>query len=78
MTVSFVDVDDETAAAMVLADNKLAELGGYDDMYLAELFKDLPSELVDVTGWEEQEIDDILKDIDLESIEEPPSESLGR
>lgn len=36
-----VDVDDDTAAAIVVSDNRLADLGDYDQKTLAELLQDL-------------------------------------
>jgi hypothetical protein len=39
---SYVDVDDDTANRIVLADNRTADLGDYDDDLLASLLKDLP------------------------------------
>lgn len=47
--VTIVDVDDETATRILLADNRTAELGGYDDEALAQLLEDL--EELDGTGY---------------------------
>ena len=38
----FVDVDDETAARIVLADNRTSDMGEYDEELLADLLQDLP------------------------------------
>lgn len=57
----FVDVDDETAARIVLADNKTADLGGYDETVLANLLTDLPD--LDGTGYTLDELDDMLADM---------------
>jgi DNA modification methylase len=46
ITGATVDVDDETAARIVAADNRTADLGDYDLAQLAELLADLP----DLTG----------------------------
>lgn len=47
--VIYRDVDDETAIRILLADNKTAELGGYDEELLSELLSGL--ETLDGTGW---------------------------
>lgn len=57
----FVDVDAEVAARIVLADNKTADLGGYDNDLLAGLLVDLPD--LEGTGYTPAELDDMLADI---------------
>lgn len=57
--VSFVDVDDETAKRIVLADNKTADMGEYDDSVLAELIASLPD--ITGTGYSPVEVDDLIK-----------------
>ena len=44
--VIYLDVDDATATAILLADNRTSDLGGYDDRELARLLADLD----DLTG----------------------------
>lgn len=56
LAVVWVDDDDTTAHAYALADNRTAELGGYDDAALAALIAEVRSadaELVAATGWSE-------------------------
>lgn len=53
-----VDVDDDTCARIVAADNRTADLGGYDDRLLAELLSDLPD--LDGTGYDHGDLDDLL------------------
>lgn len=43
---SWVDVDDDAAARIVLVDNRASDLAGYDDALLAELLAEVP----DLTG----------------------------
>jgi DNA modification methylase len=50
IAATFVDVDDEEAARIVLADNRTADLAGYDDAELAELLISLEQDYVG-TGW---------------------------
>lgn len=51
-----VDVDDDQAAQIVLADNRLADLGGYDDQLLSDLLSDVSS--LDGIGWTQDDVDD--------------------
>jgi hypothetical protein len=52
-----LDVDDDAALRILLADNRTAEIGGYDDPALAELLRSLDD--LDGTGWTEQDLDDL-------------------
>lgn len=56
-----VDDDDKTAKAYALADNRVGELGGYDDDALLALLEDVgdTSELLLATGFDENSIDDL-------------------
>ncbi|MEU7859068.1 ParB N-terminal domain-containing protein [Nonomuraea sp. NPDC049141] len=59
--VVIIDVDDETAQRIMLADNRLAEYGEYDDAKLAELLQSLPD--LDGTGWRDDDLADLLDDL---------------
>lgn len=72
--VSLVDVDDEQAAAIVLADNKTSDDGRYDESVLADLFKDLPE--VTGTGYTDDEVQNILAKFE-EPISDADMPSLG-
>lgn len=61
IAVSFVDVDDEAAARIVLADNRTADLGSYDHVELVEILKDMKS--FDGTGYSSDDVDDLLKEV---------------
>ncbi|MGW5267231.1 hypothetical protein ACWEQ4_01135 [Rhodococcus sp. NPDC003994] len=58
--VVHVDVDEEGATRIVLADNKTADLGGYDDAILTNLLVDLPD--LAGTGYTVDDLDDLLAD----------------
>jgi len=58
---SFVDVDDDVAKRIVLADNKTADAGTYDESILAELLASLPD--VSGTGFNQEEMDALLSSI---------------
>lgn len=56
--VHWVDVDDDRANRIVIADNKTAELGGYDNDLLFELVDSLGGDL-DGTGFTELDVEDL-------------------
>lgn len=57
--VSFIDVDDEQAGRIVLADNKTAQLGGFDEALLGEILDSLPDSTG--TGYEQEEVDELVR-----------------
>lgn len=61
IAATFVDVDDEQAAKIVLVDNRTADLGSYDHVELVELLREVPS--YEGTGYSPDDIDDLLHDI---------------
>jgi len=56
--VVYRDVDDETARRIMLADNRTADLGDYDNAVLADLLQSLPD--LDGTGYDGDDLDDLL------------------
>jgi hypothetical protein len=54
----YLDVDDEEAKRIVLADNKLSDSAGYDSQLLAELLASVPDTAG--TGYDQQERDALL------------------
>lgn len=71
-----VDVDDDQAAQIVLADNRLADLGGYDDETLSALLSDVSS--LDGLGWSQDDVDELAAaleperdDSEVEDVEAP-------
>lgn len=59
IAVTWVDVDDEEATRISLVDNRLSELGSYDNEMLAELLGELPS--LEATGFKQEDLDHLLK-----------------
>lgn len=60
--VSFVDVDDETALRIMLADNRTAELATNDDAALAAILSDLAeSEGLAGTGYADDDLEALLR-----------------
>lgn len=71
-----VDVDDDQAAQIVLADNRLADFGGYDDETLSALLSDVSS--LDGLGWSQDDVDELAAaleperdDSEVEDVEVP-------
>lgn len=59
IAVTYVDDDDDTAKAYALADNRTAELGGYDDESLALMMADVKAadeSLYAATGWDDGDL----------------------
>lgn len=64
IAVSVVDVDDATALALMVADNRTQELGSYDDAALGALLSDLAaSDNLDATGYDGDDVDALLRDL---------------
>lgn len=60
IAVVWVDDDDTTGKAYALADNRVAELGGYDEKALAALLADVAnSPLFEATGYDASFLDDL-------------------
>lgn len=53
----WVDVDDDQAGRIVAADNRIGDLGSYDERLLAELLGDLPD--LDGTGYEPGDLEEL-------------------
>jgi DNA modification methylase len=64
LAATFIEVDDEQAARIVLVDNRTADLGSYDDGELVTLLDSLPG--LDGTGWDNDEFDRLLMRVDPE------------
>ena len=63
--VYWVDVDDRQAKRILLADNRTSDLATYDDNILAQLLSDIAKkESLEGTGYDEEELNDILANLD--------------
>lgn len=62
IAATFVDVDEEQAKRIVLADNRTAQLGGFDDRELAELLASLPE--LDGTGFGSEDVAVLLASLE--------------
>jgi ParB-like nuclease domain len=75
IAATFVDVDDETAARIVLVDNRSSDLATYDEPELAELLSSLTE--LDGSGYSSDDLDVLLASLEspeLESDEESEEE----
>lgn len=61
IAATFVDVDDEAAARIVLVDNKTADLGSYDHVELTEMLQGIDT--FDGTGYDGDDLDDLLREV---------------
>lgn len=66
--VTMIDVDEQHAFRIMLADNKTADRGTYDIAALADILAELPDANVG-TGYDESEIDRILTGIEIAAAE---------
>jgi DNA modification methylase len=82
IAVTYVDVDDEQAARIVLVDNRTNDLAGYDDGELAALLESLDD--LDGTGFAQDDLDTLLALLDEATpktepeMVEPPAEPITR
>jgi len=65
--VMWVDVDDDRAARILLADNRTNDLASYDDACLAELLQSLPD--LDGTGYDDHAVDELLQELGIPAFE---------
>lgn len=69
IAATFVDVDDDAAARIVLVDNRTNDLATYDDAELTSLLQSLPT--LDGTGFTPVDLADLLGAIEQEPAESP-------
>ncbi|MFF0409649.1 ParB N-terminal domain-containing protein [Kitasatospora sp. NPDC004745] len=75
IAVTWVDVDDEAAARIVVVDNRTSDLAGYDTALLADILSDLPD--LDGTGYDQDDLDGLLDDVELPGALELTSDGAG-
>jgi site-specific DNA-methyltransferase (adenine-specific) len=69
IAATFVDVDDEQAARIVLVDNRANDLAGYDDSALVALLEELGPGHLEGTGFSDGDLAALLAGV----IDEPPA-----
>jgi len=55
-----IDLNDDEATALSIIDNRSSELATWDDDLLAELLKDMPDDLFNITGFDSEDLKGIL------------------
>ncbi|WP_432008854.1 ParB/RepB/Spo0J family partition protein [Streptomyces bacillaris] len=75
IAVTWLDVDDEAAAKIVVVDNRTSDLAGYDTALLADILTDLPD--LQGTGYDQEQLDQLLDDTALPAPIELPSDGAG-
>ncbi len=63
LPVIWADVDDATAAKIMLADNRTGELGTYDDQALLSLLLEIPRQEITETGFDIDELDELIRKV---------------
>ncbi|WP_327073269.1 ParB N-terminal domain-containing protein [Kitasatospora purpeofusca] len=63
IAVTWVDVDDDAAARIVIVDNRTSDQAGYDTELLADILSALPD--LDGTGYDQAALDDLLDSVEL-------------
>lgn len=72
-----VSDDPATAKAYAMADNRTAELGGYDEAALLDLIRDVgevDASLLADTGWDDASVQDLIDRIDPGLPDDPPDD----
>jgi hypothetical protein len=80
LDAKLIDVDEETAAKIVLADNRTSDSGGYHDEALLELLESLDS--LEHTGYTDEDLDDLFVALEppasLTTTDRPPTQEPDR
>ncbi|MFD3511903.1 ParB/RepB/Spo0J family partition protein [Streptomyces sp. NPDC058657] len=75
IAVTWLDVDDDAAAKIVIVDNRSNDLAGYDTALLAEVLSELPD--LEGTGYDQEQVDDLLDTTALPAPIELPTDGAG-
>ncbi|MEU5435419.1 ParB/RepB/Spo0J family partition protein [Streptomyces sp. NPDC020719] len=75
IAVTWLDVDDDAAAKIVIVDNRTSDLAGYDTALLADILTALPD--LDGTGYDQGQLDQLLDDTSLPAPIELPTDGAG-
>lgn len=76
LPVHWVDVDDDTARRILVADNRTADLATYNDHALADLLVEMgKTGNLDGTGYDGDDLDDLLAELD-QSFQQPDDTDL--
>ncbi|MGW2719769.1 ParB/RepB/Spo0J family partition protein [Streptomyces sp. NPDC001492] len=72
IAVTWLDVDDDAAAKIVIVDNRTSDLAGYDTVLLADILTELPD--LQGTGYDQEQLDQLLDETALPAPIELPTD----
>ncbi|MGX1909281.1 ParB/RepB/Spo0J family partition protein [Streptomyces phaeochromogenes] len=72
IAVTWLDVDDDDAAKIVIVDNRTSDLAGYDSVLLADILTELPD--LQGTGYDQDQLDQLLDETALPAPIELPTD----
>ncbi|WP_369387138.1 ParB/RepB/Spo0J family partition protein [Streptomyces sp. CG1] len=72
IAVTWLDVDDDAAAKIVIVDNRTSDLAGYDSVLLADILTELPD--LQGTGYDQDQLDQLLDETALPAPIELPTD----
>lgn len=72
IAVTWLDVDNDAAAKIVIVDNRTNDLAGYDTALLADILTELPN--LEGTGYDQDQLDQLLDETALPAPIELPSD----
>jgi DNA modification methylase len=80
LPVAYLDVDDDRAERILLADNRSNDLASYDDHALADLLQSLTATTNGLTGtgWDGDDLDQLLKDLNGDQPKPDPGAQVDR
>lgn len=61
MDCNIIDVTDEQAKAILIADNRSSDLSQMDEKAVLDLLQEFDADLLDLTGYDDKELDNMLK-----------------
>jgi len=78
-----VDESEVEATAFAISDNRTSELAEWDDETLTRLLESLPLEMLEVTGFNQAELDDLIEElrpteVQEDEVPEPPTTAISK
>lgn len=61
ITCNVIDIDDEKAKALCILDNRSGDLSQMDEKNLLDMLKDFDADMLDLTGYNDKELDKMLQ-----------------
>jgi hypothetical protein len=61
MDCNLIDVNDDQAKAILIADNRSSDLSQMDEKAVLDLLQGFDADLLELTGYDDKELDNMLK-----------------